>query len=140
MIELDLLGGRKSDKDTGSCIKAFSPRLIPSCCSVGIANSKIYIDYSLYNRLQTNIFPLPKGGPEEASRALCRRLKYHSAEGADLLGGCPGQRSGAHKGRLLWQDSCLRGELLVSGRRGARVMCPDSIDGQTLSALSFCRH
>lgn len=27
MIELDLLGGGKSDKDTGSCIKAFLSKI-----------------------------------------------------------------------------------------------------------------
>lgn len=29
-------------------LKAFSLRLTPSCCSVGIANSKIYIDCFIY--------------------------------------------------------------------------------------------
>lgn len=70
MIELDLLGGGKSDKDTGSCFKAFSLRLIPLCCSVGIANSKIYIDCSLLNRPQTDILQPPKGKTEETSRAF----------------------------------------------------------------------
>lgn len=81
MIELDLLGGGGSDKDTGSCIKAFSPRLIPSCCSLGIANSKIYRDCSLSNRPQTNILQLRKGGPEETSRALHNCLNCHAEEG-----------------------------------------------------------
>ena len=139
MIELDLLGGRKSDKDTGSCIKAFSPRLIPSCCSVGIANSKIYIDCSLYNRPQTKIFQLPKGGPEEASQTLCNCLKYHAEEGADLLGGAtPGRGSRPRTedcsdktaacvgwASCVWKD---RSEGYVPGlhRRGSCLHCPSA--------------
>ena len=41
-------------------LKAFSPRLFPSCCSVGITNSKMYIDCSLYGRPQTHILQPPK--------------------------------------------------------------------------------
>lgn len=74
--------------------KAFSLRLISSCCSVGIANSKIYIDCSLSNRPQTDILQPPKGGPEETSRAFRNCLKYHDGEGAesDLQGGMTGRQ------------------------------------------------
>lgn len=51
-------------------LKPFSLRLIPSCCSVGIANNEICIDCSLYNRPQTNIAQSPKGSLEETSMAL----------------------------------------------------------------------
>lgn len=105
---------------------------MPSCCSVGITNSKIYIDCSLCNRPQTYILQPPsKGGLEEASMAPHSRVQGRLAgERAGLLCGTDEGRTGTKGGNggegCLWLDekgllsgtAACEGGLPVSAARG----------------------
>lgn len=133
-------------------LKAFSPRLMPSCCSVGITNSKIYIDCSLCNRPQTYILQPPsKGGLEEASMAPRSRVQGRLAgERAGLLRGTDEGRTGTKGGNggegCLWLDEkgFLSGTAACEGgclclQPEGRLKYHSSADQWLPSASSFCR-
>lgn len=76
-IEPDLSQGGSNDENTGSCINAFLSRIDSSPCSIGIANSKMSVDWTLYNWPQTNIFPaLPK---EDLETGMSEMLSWEAS-------------------------------------------------------------
>lgn len=96
-------------------LKLFSPRLIPSCCSVGIVNSKVYIDCSLSNRPQTNILQPPKMRTSGAQHGCLQTSEVPPCRrgGWFALWHCQGQnqalrvKTAGRRIRALWEKACL---------------------------------
>ena len=132
-------------------LKAFFPRLIPSCCSVGITNSEIYIDCSLYDRPQAHILQPPKGGLEEASMAPCSCVQgWLKGERAGLLHGTnegrtrtKGENGGKADSGSMRKDSSRRQRPVRVGylclQPEGRLKCRGSADQWLPSTSSFCR-
>ena len=132
-------------------LKAFFPRLIPSCCSVGITNSEIYIDCSLYDRPQAHILQPPKGGLEEASMAPCSCVQgWLKGERAGLLHGTnegrtgtKGENGGKADSGSMRKDSSRRQRPVRVGclclQPEGRLKCRSSADQWLPSTSSFCR-
>lgn len=108
-------------------VKLFSPRLIPSRCSVGIANSKIYIDCSLLTdpkyppTPQNGCLPLSEVPPCREEGLTCSVALPRPEPGPQGEEDRRADLGSVGKGFSNKTAACVEWGLLVSGVGGARV-------------------